>query len=173
MVATPADVRPGPDPEIRWWRPSMHDVVRAVGWRWWLLAPALLVILAILASGVTGLFGPRFLAFSVPHLALELKVGLFAGGVALSCVLYVIRTAIRARREPFCVFCGYNLSNLPDNYRCPECGRPYTWKLIDEYRRDPDWFIERWKRHPEHHAESAPIDAGPARREQHSRDGTS
>ena len=49
---------------------------------------------------------------------------------------YGLRRAAQARREPFCIFCGYNLTGLPDHYRCPECGRPYTWQMIEEYRAD-------------------------------------
>lgn len=170
--ATPADVRPGPDDEIRWWKPGWHDVAEYVGWRWWLIVPAIGCIALILFSWMSGWNGPFPMPRNPGTVAVEAKVGLFAGALALSCVLYVTRRAVRARSEPFCIFCGYNLSNLPDDYRCPECGRPYTWKLIDEYRRDPHWFIERWKMHADHPQESAALDVGPVLRRNRARDGT-
>ena len=83
---------------------------------------------------------------------------------------YVFRRAAKARREPFCIFCGYNLTGLPDRYRCPECGRPYTWQLIAEYRRDPAWFRERWRLHRELPPADAPFEAGPVQRRR--KDGT-
>src|SRR5262245_48842847 len=172
MHATPADVRPGPDDEIRWWRPGWHDVVEYVGWRWLLIIPAIGLIALILVSWLTGWVVPFVLRRNPAFVAAEAKLGIIAGGIALSCIAYVTRRAVRARSEPFCIYCGYNLSNLPDDYRCPECGRPYTWKLIAEYRRDPHWFIERWKMHGAHRQESATLDAGVVPRRNRARDGT-
>jgi hypothetical protein len=172
--ATPSDVRPGPDAddEIRWWKPGFHDVVEYVGWRWLFVVPAMLLIALILLSWLTGWFVPFIFRTNPGFIAAEAKLAILAGGVALSCLVYVTRRAVRARSEPFCIYCGYNLSNLPDDYRCPECGRPYTWKLIDEYRRDPHWFIERWKLRDQHRQESAALDAGAVPRRNRARDGT-
>jgi hypothetical protein len=79
--------------------------------------------------------------------------------------------SIRQRKEPFCIHCGYDLSGLPDNHTCPECGEPYSWRIIDEYRRDPDWFIERYKKRNDIPAADVPFEARPSARKR-SRDGT-
>ncbi len=164
VVATPASVRPGgPDAEIRWWRPGWVDAWRHVGWRWVFLLPALgLLLLAVPALRWPSLWNV--------FIILELKLLIFVTAIALTLAGYVVRRAARARREPFCIFCGYNLTGLPDHYRCPECGRPYTWRLIAEYRRDPQWFIERYAAARRLPPADVPFDAGAVRRP--SRDGT-
>jgi len=99
------------------------------------------------------------------------KVAMLLIASAISITGYVLNRAIRARKEPFCIFCGYSLNGLPDHYRCPECGRPYTWDQIEEYRQDPQWFIERWKARQSLPPADAPLEAKPSRRPR-SRDGT-
>jgi hypothetical protein len=166
IVATPADVRANPDEPLTWWTPGWRDVVGHVGYRWIFLIPAV-GVLALLGAAV---FMP---ALGVALLVVGFKLFVFVGAVAISLAGYVIRCAARARREPFCIHCGYNLTGLPDNYRCPECGRPYTWKLIAEYRRDPRWFIERYKAQQKLPTADSAFPAGPpasARRRR--RDGT-
>jgi len=162
-LATPAHVHRELGDEVRWWRPSWQDGWRYVGWRWILLAPAVLLLALVIPSfGWPTLFSTLFI--------LEAKLLLLVVAIALSLVGYVIRRAALARREPFCIFCGYNLSGLPDNHRCPECGRPYTWRLIGEYRRDPQWFIDRYRAHRRLPPADQPFAAGPVRRKR--RDGT-
>jgi len=163
-MASPAHVHAGPDPRITWWRPSWRDGWQQVGWRWVFLIPA--VLLALM-----GLSTLRWARLAVPMLILGGKLLLVAGAIALTLVGYVVRRAARARKEPFCIFCGYNLSGLPDNYRCPECGRPYTWKVIGEYRRDPQWFIERYRAMRELPPADRPFEAGSVRRKRRA-DGT-
>jgi hypothetical protein len=116
-------------------------------------------------AGVVLLVAFPFLAAGVA------KMGLLLIAAAISVVGYVLNRAVRARREPFCIFCGYNLTGLPDHYRCPECGRPYTWSEIEEYRQDPQWFIERWKARQSLPPADVPLAAKPSRRPR-SRDGT-
>jgi hypothetical protein len=147
---------------IRWWRPGWTDALRFVGWRWILLAPSALLLL---------LLWPGLRWLSPVLVILGAKLLLFTGAVAVALAGYVFRRAARARTEPFCMFCGYNLTGLPDHYRCPECGRPYTWRLIAEYRRDPAWFIERYRALRQLPVPDPPFAAGPggARRR---RDGT-
>lgn len=154
IVASPVQVPRELDAEITWWRPSWRDAYRHVGWRWVFLLPAAgLVLLALL-----GLRWPGFwLVFA------QVKLVALAVGIALSLTGYLVRRAARARKEPFCIYCGYCLTGLPDNYRCPECGRPYTWRLIEEYRRDPQWFIERHKAGRQV-PRATPFEAGPVRR---------
>lgn len=165
MSATPADVRVRPDEEICWWRPGWEDVARHVGWRWVLLSPAIGLVLLYVGTWYVPL--PRGVMWM-----LEIKLLVFVVAIAFSLAGFVVRRIIRARREPFCIYCGYNLTSLPDNYRCPECGRPYTWALIAEYRRDPQWFIERWRQRHDLPPVQAPFAAGTTQRSKRRRDGT-
>jgi hypothetical protein len=160
VVATPSQLAPGE--HITWWRPGWHDTWRYVGWRWVLLTPSLLLLIF--------LFLPLRLYY-VNLYVIAGKLALLMAAVALTLMGFVFRRAARARQEPFCIFCGYNLTGLPDNYRCPECGRPYTWRLIAEYRRDPQWFIERYRAMSRLPPRDEPFPAGPVRRRR-SRDGT-
>ena len=82
-------------------------------------------------------------------------------------------SALRARREPFCIHCGYSLQGLPDHYPCPECGRPNCLRLIDEYRRDPAWFIARCRARLTLPSTHVPFSAGSVRSRRRSRDGAS
>ena len=163
-VGTPADVQAEEGEEIRWWRPSWRDAFRHVGYRWLLLVP-LLSLAGIVMVGLC--FVPGGVLFALGFKGLVLAVG---GGLSLAG--YAVRKAVQARTEPFCIFCGYNLTGLPDNYRCPECGRHYTWRMIEAYRRDPQWFIERFKAHKELPSADEPFEAGPVRRRRKARDGT-
>lgn len=162
VVGTPSDVRAAPD-SVQWWRPSWRDGLQFVGWRWVLAVPMGVMLLVI-----AGAF------FYPPMASLLLVLGakglLFAGAILLSLGGFVVRKAIKARKEPFCIHCGYNLTGLEDNRRCPECGEHYTWRVIDEYRRDPHWFIERWKLQRKLPQADEPFKAGAIRRKP--RDGT-
>jgi hypothetical protein len=165
VIATPSEVAGAPrnlgaagtggatgEAEVRWWRPGWQDGWRFVGWRWVLLAPSLLLLL-LLWPGLRWL-NPGFVVIGA-------KLLVFTGAVAVALAGYVFRRAARARTEPFCIFCGYNLTGLPDHYRCPECGRPYTWRIIAEYRRDPAWFIERYRALRQLPPADQPFAAGP------------
>lgn len=165
VAATPEDVTQTSGEEIRWWRPGWQDVVHHVGWRWILLSPAIGLALIYAASWYLPI--SRNLMWM-----LQFKILVFEAGIAISLAAYVVRKIIRARQEPFCIFCGYDLSTLPKSYRCPECGRPYTWDLIAEYRRDPQWFIERWRLRNNIPTAQPPFAAGAIPRKNRNRDGT-
>lgn len=166
MHATPGDLPARRDEPMVWWKPSWRDGARFVGYRWIFLTPALLLI----AFFVGGLF---FWPIRGPLLFVGAKLAIFVVTVTVSLAGWVFGRATKARSEPFCIHCGYNLSGLPDNHRCPECGRPYSWRTIDEYRRDPKWFIERWEMRKFQPPPSTPFEAGSALPRERSRDGTS
>lgn len=139
MHASAAEMPAHEAGEPPWWRPDWRDAAAYVGYRWVFLLPGVLCVGLLAAAPFMRIVRELLLTGPV------LKLVLFSGGVAVALAAFVVRRAVRARREPFCIHCGYNLSGLPDDYRCPECGRPYTWRVIAEYRRDPEWFIARWR----------------------------
>ena len=117
---------------------------------------------------IVALFSDEARVFAI----LFIKLAILFGGATISLSLYLIRNAVRSRHEPFCIFCGYNLKGLPDNYRCPECGRHYTFKMIDEYRSDPAWFIQRWRARQQLPPSDQPFDVPADAPRRRSRDGT-
>lgn len=164
-VASPADLRRIiNDANPPWWKPSWPDRARAVGWRWVFAVPAVLIVALLAGSWFAGaMLFPLWLAgFKVIALCLAIPVVL---------LLEVVRSVTARRTDPFCIHCGYTLLGLPDNHTCPECGRRYSFRLIEEYRRDPHWFIRRYHAQDHHPAAPAPFQAGSVRSKR-SRDGT-
>jgi hypothetical protein len=164
ILATPSEVSHGPDDDIRWWRPGWADACRHVGYRWIFIVASIVPVVVLLALSLARPWMAGSLWF------VEIRLLLVFVAVAASVAGYVVRRAVRARKEPFCIYCGYDLTALPDNYRCPECGRPYTWRLIAEYRKDPQWFIDRYNAHRNLPPADPPFQAGSVRRR--TRDGT-
>ena len=123
---------------------------------------------AIVAAIVAGLFWSWFWTplfwggWKLAIMLLAIPITLFSQG---------LRSAIQRRSEPFCIHCGYGLTGLPDNHRCPECGQTYSFAVVDEYRRDPQGFIYRYRSRRHAIPTYAPFNAGPVRRAR-SRDGT-
>lgn len=160
-----SEVPYNPDEPITWWRPGWSELQPHLGWRMIFLLPlAACVVLAGL-----GLWKPRV---GMLFLGVGVKFLLFAAAVAISLAAYVLRRATQVRGEPFCIHCGYNLTGLPDDYRCPDCGRPYKWRIINEYRRDPQWFITRWYAVHKLPKPADPFAAGRRRGRARRRDGT-
>lgn len=47
-------------------------------------------------------------------------------------------------KKPICMHCGYDLTGLPDQHKCPECGIQYSFADIGKYKADPEGFREEW-----------------------------
>jgi hypothetical protein len=162
-VASPADLRPRDPREIRWYIPSWSDTLHLMGWRIIYFAPAAAILLFLLLL-------PWRLEFLGPVLV-SWKLVFIAVAIPTSYAIKTAKNIIRQRTEPFCIHCGYDLSGLGDNHTCPECGEPYTFHSIEEYRRDPHWFIQRYQMHKQAPVRDVPFNALPPKRPR-SRDGT-
>jgi hypothetical protein len=147
--------------DARWYKPDWAETARLLGWRWVYCLP--LVLLIVMLVMIPALTIP-ILIYGWKLIALAVVLPLTAFGAAA-------RKVVRNRKDPFCIHCGYSLVGLPDGHRCPECGQKFLLRVIDEYRRDPDFFIERHRKARSAPAEQAPFAAGPVRSRK-SRDGT-
>lgn len=163
--ASPNEIDASPGESIRWWRPSWRDSLGQLGWRWVFFFP-------IVASVALMVWFCAYRSVFDAFLMLGAKLAVFIGVAVISLFAFGVRSAVRLRREPFCIFCGYNLSNLPDHYRCPECGRAYSWALIAEYRRDPHWFVERFEAQKLLPPSQRAFGAGNTPRRRRAKDGT-
>ena len=151
-VASPSQMR-FDDDNVPWWTPTWWDLARQVGWKWIFALPAILV----LGLGIASIWNGNWL---VPLYMIGIKVVIISLAVPLVLMLEVARVATSKRKDPFCIHCGYGLTGLPDNHTCPECGRPYSFDLIEEYRRDPHWFRQRHKMRDQIPQRDAPFAAG-------------
>lgn len=163
-LASPAEVRPATGEVVRWYLPGWAETARLLGWRWVLFLPAALLIGLLLLVPAR----PRLLQVLIPWW----KLWVFAVTVPTVAAMNAAKHAIRARREPFCIHCGYGLTGLPAEHTCPECGSAYNARLIEEYRRDPHWFIRRYHAAKDLPRPDAPFAAGAVRGRRRSRDGT-
>lgn len=146
ILASPADLpRPPRVPQSTdgvestpFWRPSLTESLRFLGWRWVLILPALL-ILPVIATALLFL-RPWFftIVLSFWHTVA------FIVALAASVAFETLRKAMRHRKDPFCIHCGYSVLGLASRGQCPECGRGYSVAVCREYQRDPHWFRERW-----------------------------
>lgn len=160
-AASPVDA-PWLNVDSPWYKPSLAQTAALLGWRWLYCLPVLLLLLLLLFY--PGLFLQLFIY--------GWKLLVFLVALPIIAFLSSARHAIRNRKDPFCIHCGYSLVGLPDGHRCPECGQPFRLSVIEEYRRDPAFFIKRLQAARKHPKESAPFAAGPQRRKGKSRDGT-
>lgn len=162
-IATPSDLRPRDAGEIRWYRPTFAEVARLLGWRWIYFLPALFLIVLLIDA--------VWQVWMLPFVLVWWKLILIAVVLPTSHVINIARHILRSRKEPFCIHCGYDLSGLADSYTCPECGELYNFRLIEEYKRDPQWFIKRYEMHQDLPVRDAPFEARRSTRPR-SRDGT-
>lgn len=155
--ASPADMRPRDGSEMRWYLPDWSTRLRLMGWRNLLFLPLLALIAAFILS-------PWWPAAMLNILLGWWKVWVIAVAVPLAAFVAAARNALRLRTDPFCIHCGYSVTGLPDGHNCPECGEPFDLKVIEEYRRDPHWFIERFNKRHDLPPTQATIEAGQVRR---------
>jgi predicted RNA-binding Zn-ribbon protein involved in translation (DUF1610 family) len=162
-VASPSELRPRDPADVRWYKPTIGETLTLMGWRWLYFLPAIVLILFLIISPLH--------IFMVQFVFIYWKLLVIAIGLPMSVFIKTAKRGVGVRKEPFCIHCGYELTNLPDNYVCPECGEPYTFRIIDEYRRDPHWFIERYKVRGKLPEADVPFEARKSSRKK-SRDGT-
>src|SRR5690348_1089431 len=90
------EVAPGPGVEDVWWKPGWNDLFRAVGWRWILVVPAVVVVglcgLAVMNSRYVG-----------GLLVLAVKGIVWAVAILIALLADVVRRVTSARTEPFCI----------------------------------------------------------------------
>jgi hypothetical protein len=151
------------DGDLAWYKPTFAQSARLFSWRWIYFAPAALLVALLLYVPLR----PMMFQFFVYWWKLVVIAVVLPAGLAISAG----KNIIAMRKEPFCIHCGYDLTGLPDHHNCPECGRPFSLAIIDEYRRDPHWFIERYKKRHDIPAADRPFIAGSVRSPR-SRDGT-
>jgi hypothetical protein len=169
VVASAVDVPPPPPDAVRpdqatlgqtpWWRPGLADVLRVLGWRWAILLPALAVGIGL---PLWAMVRPARWLW-IPNAVLLVgwgKVVIIAWAIVASLVAWGVRNVVRARRDPFCIHCGYSLTGLPEQGQCPECGRGYRPELIEEFKKDPHFFAHRHSVASRHPAEGAVFRAG-------------
>jgi hypothetical protein len=162
-LASPSEMRPRDPDDVRWYRPDLAETTRLMGWRILLFLPAVgLIALLVLMP---------WYAFMSNVFVLWWKLLVPAVVIPAAYAISIAAHSIRQRKEPFCIHCGYDLSGLPDNHTCPECGESYSHRIIDEYRRDPNWFIERYRKRNDIPVRDVPFEARRSARRK-SKDGT-
>jgi len=138
--------------------------MKHLGWRWIYAIPAGLVLIGLFLLPLY----PGFIQLAV----ILWKPLILIVALPTAAALRSVKTIVQHRKDPFCIHCGYTLVGLPDGHRCPECGRQFSLATIEEYRRDPHWFVKRWKMlHSGIPAADVAFNAGTVRRKR-SRDGT-
>lgn len=161
--ASPADMNHPPGHEAQWYLPGWGERFRLLGWRNLLFLPAALLVVGVFLL-------PWFPSVLWQFVLGWWKLWVILIALPLAAAANAARTALSLRKDPFCIHCGYSLEGLPEGNRCPECGENSDVRVIQEYKRDPHWFIKRHKMRHDVPAATGGIDALPTTRR--SRDGT-
>jgi hypothetical protein len=135
-LASPHQLRPRDPKDIRWYKPGFFDTLSTMGWRLIFFLPAVVMLGLVLAM--------PWHAWALQLWIVWWKIALVAVVIPSSYALKLAMESLKQRKEPFCIHCGYDLSGLPNDHTCPECGEYYNFAVIEEYKRDPDWFIRRY-----------------------------
>ena len=157
VVATPSDMPDAFDPQAPFWAPDWMETLALLGWRW---------IIIVGVAGIVVALGWFFWHHEWLALGYSFALGKLAivlGTVVFSLVIWIRKNATRMRREPFCIHCGYSLVGLADGELCPECGRRFRLVVTEEYRRDPQWFVQRYRARGRAPQTGATLVAGPQR----------
>lgn len=134
--ASPSSVSPGDPAYVQWYLPTWGERIKLMGWWNLLWIPVIAAFATLVLSLADGI---------VPWAALFwLKVWIAVVALPLGIAIRQAAAALRKRRDPFCIHCGYSLVGRPDGTPCPECGGATSEALCREYQRDPHWFIQRW-----------------------------
>ena len=153
------------DGNEQWWRPTWGEIWKHLGYRRLLFLPSL----GVLALIILMFFDSNWWLY---FWWLGLKAGVLLLTIPFALAAYGVTGATKTRKDVFCIHCGYSLEGLPDNHICPECGRRYNFAQSEEYRRDPAWFIQRWRQRrlmPPSHGQ---IMAGAHQSKRRNKDGT-
>jgi hypothetical protein len=138
-----------PPPPQRWYLPTWPERLQLLRWRILYFFPALLIVAGAALLPMTFLCAWKLLVIVV--------------AIPITAAINSAKRVIRLRIEPFCIHCGYDLTGLPDGHNCPECGIQFWHREIDDYRRDPHWYIQRHSQPQQLPPSGAAIDAGPRR----------
>ena len=125
--------------DVPFWQPGLVEVLGYIGWRWAVLAPAVILVVAVPVPMVM-----RFAVF-VSLGAWLFKFWALALGLTIYIMTRAIQRGVRDRPGMFCVHCGYDIEGLGEAGTCPECGRHFVRAVCEEYKKDPHFFIERFK----------------------------
>lgn len=154
-TASPSQLRPRDPGEVRWYLPTWGERLKLMGWRNVLWLPALALVALIIFELPYGLrfkYIGYWIAWWKPLVVLI--------GVPFSMAIARARTALKDRKDPFCIHCGYSTLGLEEGHPCPECGEPTSTPLCREYQRDPHWFIERYKTRHQVPTADVPFEVG-------------
>src|SRR4051812_47130088 len=98
----PSHVDAGAEPQ--WYLPGLGETARLLGWRWVYFLPAIGLLVLVFWIPAR----PWLIQFLVAYWKLWIIAVAVPTGVAVNAAKH----AIRARKDPFCIHCGYGLSGL-------------------------------------------------------------